>query len=83
MSTTSGSTGSSGSSSARLSVTVDGIRYADVVEARTLLVQYLRDTIGKVGTVVGCDTSNCGSCTVLLGGRPCGGFPVILGGQGR
>jgi len=67
MSTTSGSTGSSGSSSARLSVTVDGIRYADVVEARTLLVQYLRDTIGKVGTVVGCDTSNCGSCTVLLG----------------
>jgi len=70
MSTTSGSTGSphlSGSPSARLSLTVDGVRYVDDVEARTLLVHYLRDTIGKVGTVVGCDTSNCGSCTVLMG----------------
>jgi carbon-monoxide dehydrogenase small subunit len=53
--------------SVRLSVTVDGSRYVDDVEPRTLLVQYLRDKIGKVGTVVGCDTSNCGSCTVLLG----------------
>jgi carbon-monoxide dehydrogenase small subunit len=55
------------SNRARISVTVDGNRYVDDVEARTLLVQYLRDTIGKVGTVVGCDTSNCGSCTVLMG----------------
>ena len=55
------------SSSAKISVTVDGEQYIDTVEARTLLVHYLRETIGKVGTVVGCDTSNCGSCTVLMG----------------
>src|SRR5690242_18155507 len=54
-------------SSARINVTVDGSRYVDTVEARTLLVQYLRETAGKLGTVVGCDTSNCGSCTVLMG----------------
>jgi aerobic carbon-monoxide dehydrogenase small subunit len=53
---------------ARISVTVDGARYVDDVEPRTLLVHYLRDRCGKVGTVVGCDTSNCGACTVLLGG---------------
>jgi aerobic carbon-monoxide dehydrogenase small subunit len=34
-----------------------------------LLVHHLRDNLGKVGTVVGCDTSNCGACTVLLNGR--------------
>ena len=52
----------------RISVTVDGVRYADDVEPRTLLVYYLREQLGKVGTVVGCDTSNCGACTVLLSG---------------
>jgi aerobic carbon-monoxide dehydrogenase small subunit len=52
---------------ARVSVNVDGNTYVDTVEARTLLVQYLRDNVGKVGTVVGCDTSNCGACTVLMG----------------
>ena len=55
------------SSTAKITVTVDGDQYIDTVEARTLLVHYLRETIGKVGTVVGCDTSNCGSCTVLMG----------------
>src|SRR5258705_13818498 len=54
---------------ASVSITVDGVRYDDTVEPRTLLVQYLRDNLGKVGTVVGCDTSNCGACTVLLDGR--------------
>ena len=54
---------------ASISITVDGVRYDDDVEPRTLLVHYLRDTLGKVGTVVGCDTSNCGACTVLLDGR--------------
>jgi carbon-monoxide dehydrogenase small subunit len=53
---------------ARVQVTVDGVRYADEVEPRTLLVYYLRDRLGKVGTVVGCDTSNCGACTVLMSG---------------
>jgi len=53
----------------KISVTVDGVRYADDVEARTLLVHYLREQLGKIGTVVGCDTSNCGACTVHLDGR--------------
>jgi carbon-monoxide dehydrogenase small subunit len=54
---------------ARVSVTVDGVVYQDEVEPRLLLVHYLRERLGKVGTVVGCDTSNCGACTVLLDGR--------------
>jgi carbon-monoxide dehydrogenase small subunit len=56
-------------STRRISVTVDGVRYADDVEPRTLLVHYLRERLGKIGTVVGCDTSNCGACTVHLDGR--------------
>jgi aerobic carbon-monoxide dehydrogenase small subunit len=54
---------------ARINVTVDGVGYSDEVEPRTLLVHYLRDALGKTGTVVGCDTSNCGACTVLFDGR--------------
>ena len=53
----------------RISVTVDGAKYTDEVEPRTLLVHYLREQLGKTGTVVGCDTSNCGACTVHLDGR--------------
>jgi aerobic carbon-monoxide dehydrogenase small subunit len=53
----------------RISVTVDGVPRADDVEPRLLLVHYLRERLGLVGTPVGCDTSNCGSCTVLLDGR--------------
>src|SRR3954452_8898796 len=45
---------------------VDGVRYDDDVEPRTLLVHHLREQLGKIGTVVGCDTSNCGACTVLM-----------------
>src|SRR5437762_5422272 len=52
----------------RITLTVDGVRYDDDVEARTLLVHHLRDRLGKVGTVIGCDTSNCGACTVHLNG---------------
>ena len=52
-----------------LSVKVDGVKYSDDVEPRMLLVQYLREKLGKVGTVIGCDTSNCGACTVHLDGR--------------
>ena len=52
-----------------INVRVDGMSYSDDVEPRTLLVHYLREQIGKVGTVVGCDTSNCGACTVHLDGR--------------
>ncbi len=53
----------------RISVTVDGVLYDDDVEPRTLLVYYLRNQLGKVGTVVGCETSNCGACTVLFNGQ--------------
>jgi carbon-monoxide dehydrogenase small subunit len=52
----------------RISITVDGLVGEDEVEPRTLLVQHLRDRLGKVGTVIGCDTSNCGACTVLMDG---------------
>jgi aerobic carbon-monoxide dehydrogenase small subunit len=52
----------------RISVTVDGVAYSDDVESRTLLVQYLREGLGKTGTLVGCDTTNCGACTVHLDG---------------
>ncbi len=50
-------------------ITVDGTTYEDEVEPRLLLVQYLRDVLGKTGTNIGCDTSNCGACTVHLDGR--------------
>lgn len=53
----------------RITVSVDGVGYTDDVEPRMLLVQYLREVVGKVGTVAGCDTSNCGACTVHLDGR--------------
>src|SRR3979411_2142306 len=52
----------------RITVNVDGTRYSDDVEPRALLVHHLREQLGKVGTVVGCDTSNCGACTVLMSG---------------
>ncbi len=52
-----------------IDVNVDGIRRSDEVEPRLLLVHYLREKLGLVGTPVGCDTSNCGACTVLLNGR--------------
>ena len=53
----------------KITVTVDGSTYSDDVEPRMLLVHYLRERLGKTGTVVGCDTSNCGACTVHLDGR--------------
>ncbi len=51
-----------------IKMTVDGVSYVDQVEPRLLLVHYLRDVLGKTGTPIGCDTSNCGSCTVLMDG---------------
>jgi aerobic carbon-monoxide dehydrogenase small subunit len=53
----------------QISLTVDGTQVTDDVEPRLLLVQYLREKLGKTGTVIGCDTSNCGACTVHLDGR--------------
>jgi aerobic carbon-monoxide dehydrogenase small subunit len=54
---------------ARVSMKVDGISYVDEVEPRRLLVHHLRDGLGRVGTPIGCDTSNCGACTVLIDGE--------------
>src|SRR6201985_3933426 len=54
---------------AEITVSVDGVKYADHVEPRMLLVHYLREIVGKTGTPIGCDTSNCGACTVLLDGE--------------
>jgi carbon-monoxide dehydrogenase small subunit len=51
-----------------ISTTVDGVAHSDEVEPRLLLVHYLRERLGKVGTPVGCDTSNCGACMVLMDG---------------
>ncbi len=52
-----------------ITVEVDGVAYTDDVEPRMLLVQYLREVVGKTGTLIGCDTSNCGACTVHLDGQ--------------
>lgn len=52
-----------------ITLTVDGVSYTDDVEPRLLLVQYLREVLGKTGTVIGCDTTNCGACTVLVDGQ--------------
>ncbi len=53
----------------KIEMTVDGDQVSDDVEPRMLLVQYLREKLGKTGTLIGCDTSNCGACTVHLNGR--------------
>ena len=53
----------------RTSITVNGKETSREVEARTLLVHYLREELSLTGTHVGCDTSNCGACTVLLDGE--------------
>src|SRR5881275_115630 len=52
----------------RVNVTVNGESRQAEVEPRLLLVHYLRDNLGLTGTHIGCDTSNCGACTVLLDG---------------
>ena len=52
-----------------VAITVNGIVTEHEVEARTLLVQYLRETVGLTGTNIGCDSTSCGACTVLLDGE--------------
>jgi aerobic carbon-monoxide dehydrogenase small subunit len=53
----------------QVAVTVNGQRHGADVEPRQLLVHFLRETLGLKGTNVGCDTSSCGACTVLMDGE--------------
>ena len=52
-----------------ISINVNGVDHHDEIEPRLLLVHYLRDLLGLTGTHVGCETSICGACTVLLDGQ--------------
>lgn len=52
-----------------ITITVDGVKYEQQCEPRLLLVHLLRDHLGRTGTPVGCDTGNCGACTVLVDGK--------------
>ena len=68
----------------KVSVSINGKTHEDEVEARLLLVHYLRDVVGLTGTHVGCDTSQCGACTVHVDGmavKSCTLFAVQA--QGR
>ena len=55
--------------SVSISVTVNGRRYREEVEPRLLLVDFLREVLGLTGTHVGCDTSGCGACTIIVNGK--------------
>jgi carbon-monoxide dehydrogenase small subunit len=68
----------------QIEVTVNGAVHAVDVEPRTLLVTFLRDVLRLTGTHIGCDTSSCGVCTVLLDGTPvksCTMFAVQANGR--
>jgi aerobic carbon-monoxide dehydrogenase small subunit len=67
-----------------VSVTVNGAAYTRDVEPRDLLVYFLREDLGLTGTHVGCDTSQCGACTILVDNRPvksCTMFAVQANGR--
>jgi carbon-monoxide dehydrogenase small subunit len=69
---------------ASVTVTVNGTPQTREIETRVLLVHFIRDTLGLTGTHVGCDTSQCGACTVLLDGKAvksCSLFAVQVEGQ--
>jgi carbon-monoxide dehydrogenase small subunit len=53
----------------KVSMTINGTQREDEVEPRLLLVHYIRDVAGLTGTHIGCDTSQCGACTILIGGK--------------
>lgn len=53
----------------KISITVNGKTHTGEVEARTLLVDYLRENLSLTGTHIGCDTSSCGACTIHLDGK--------------
>ncbi|MBL1141076.1 MAG: (2Fe-2S)-binding protein [Proteobacteria bacterium] len=53
-----------------VSITVNGKLYQQEIEPRLLLVEFIRETIGLTGTHIGCDTSYCGACTIIVDGDP-------------
>ncbi len=70
-------------SSHQISVTINGEEHTREVEARLLLVHFIREEVGLTGTHIGCDTTSCGACTVLLNGVPaksCTVFAVAADG---
>ena len=67
----------------RISVTINGEAHEREVESRLLLVHFIREEVGLTGTHIGCDTTSCGACTVLLDGAPvksCTVFAVAADG---
>src|SRR6266849_352328 len=67
----------------QVETTIDGQSYSHEVEPRLLLVHYIRENVGLTGTHVGCDTSQCGACTILMDGqavKACNFFAVQVGG---
>ena len=68
----------------KISVTVNGEQHSAEVEPRLLLVHFIREDLNLTGTHIGCDTSNCGACTILLNGRSvksCTVFAVQANGK--
>ncbi len=68
----------------QVTININGTPYSANVEPRLLLVHFIRDTAGLTGTHVGCDTTSCGACTVLLDGTPvksCTMFAVQANGK--
>src|SRR6266403_835399 len=61
----------------RVNLSINGQRHADDVEPRMLLVHYLRDVAQLTGTHVGCETSMCGACTVLMDGEAVESCPCL------
>ena len=68
---------------AKVTITVNGVKHTKSVEDRTLLVNFLRDDLGLTGTHVGCDTSQCGCCTVHLNGKAVKRSAKLLRGKSR
>ena len=67
-----------------IKVTVNGVGHSSEIEPRLLLVHYLRETLRLTGTHIGCDTSHCGACTVVMDGRAlksCTAFAVQADGR--
>ncbi|MEO8954137.1 MAG: (2Fe-2S)-binding protein [Ktedonobacteraceae bacterium] len=67
-----------------INVTINGTAYEDVVDARMLLVHWLRDKLGLTGTHIGCDTTSCGACTIIVDGKAtksCAMFAVQANGR--